>query len=220
MMTYRPHFFVDLHGTLVTRTLRAEVMESLVAFTGYRADRIASEADKVQPGIDLGLTSLSTAWRSILTSLGDHARVAARAERCAAIILDGIQPYPMAREMLSELSNRGRVVLASNTGYEAFHASVNALGIQGVDCLTSCDLKIRKPDHAFFSACLFWLGQEHPKLPSRTLKHVLDDAHFIDDSPANVDRARAVGFTAVWSSTPVATLDTMVRILEKRKGES
>jgi HAD superfamily hydrolase (TIGR01509 family) len=208
---FEPIYFVDLHGTLVTRSLNSDAVAGLASVLRIKPERVRQLAETFQQDYDLGHLSLSEMWfRVVASARGAEALTTAdergRAEACATIVIDNIRPLPRTNDLLVELRRRGRVVLVTNTGRETLQRARDVL-YWGGEILASCMMRVTKPDPRFYQSVLVWLGTEYHRTPVPMLAQVASQAYWIDDSTKNVDAARAFGFHAIWASSPLVALD-------------
>ncbi len=109
-------------------------------------------------------------------------------EFLAHAIADIFWPNPEVCELIPKLQGRYRLVLGSNTN--AIHArrylSQFAPVLRHFDELVlSHDIGLRKPDAEFFHHC------------QRAARVKASECVFVDDIPANIEGARAIGFQGI-----------------------
>jgi putative hydrolase of the HAD superfamily len=111
-------------------------------------------------------------------------------DRCMDAMISGMEPYKA--DLLKELSQKYPLYLLSNNNEIArirYHKILSSLGLDWRSVFReefcSFQMKLLKPDPEFFREAICRIG-----LPP-------EEILFVDDSPVNVEAARAVGLNAV-----------------------
>ena len=111
-------------------------------------------------------------------------------DRCVDAMISGMEPYKA--DLLKELSQKYPLYLLSNNNELArirYHKILSNLGLDWRSVFReefcSFQMKMLKPDPEFFREAIRRIG-----LPP-------EEIYYVDDSPVNVEAARAVGMDAV-----------------------
>ena len=101
-----------------------------------------------------------------------------------AELIDEVEPFDGAAELIAELGERGRtVVLASSSPDDEIQHYLELLGDPGVDHTTNDDVEATKPEPDLVKAALAKAGT--------------DDAVMVGDTPWDIEAARKAGLETV-----------------------
>ena len=181
----------DMGGVLIDLDPKA-CIRAFLDILGY--ERIKELIDPYhQKGVYGELEEGSISADEFRTAVLAESRPGCRPEdvdRCMDAMISGMEPYKA--DLLRELSQKYPLYLLSNNNEIArirYHKILAELGLdwQSVfrEEFCSFEMKMLKPDPAFFREAIRRIG-----LPP-------EEILFVDDSPVNVEAARAVGINAV-----------------------
>ena len=166
----------DVMDTLLTDPFR----EALRAATGLSVDELIARRDPaIHPAFERGELDEHEYWRAF-----ESAGIPADRDRFHRVRQQRTQWIAGMRELLEQL--QGRVVRAAASNYPVWIEQLAAGPLAGrVEfVIASCHVGVRKPDPGFYEAVLAQL-----QLPAGQVL-------FVDDRPANVAGAEAVGLGA------------------------
>lgn len=180
------------YGMVLSGPPAAEALEQMLRITGLDAPRLNELYWAHRDAYDKGRLTGRTFWREV----GRDAGLALRPEQIDELAdwdarMWGIENPPMVAWQ-ERLKERGlKTAILSNMGDNVHDRIVREFDwLQRFDVLVwSYKLGIAKPDPAIYRYTLEQLGVE------------AGEALFLDDKPANVEAARALGMIAVVFST-------------------
>jgi HAD superfamily hydrolase (TIGR01509 family) len=197
--TKKPHprvtvagFYFDVGGVLIPDQLAPSnalnVFRELGQRYGFKPDAAHATYTKLQPGLDLGLTSLT----DLCAALGVEQ---------ASFERDWLAMHPVDGEVIGVierlLANGHSVGLATNFGRRLLDLLItNNRGLLRLVVCCSSDIGLAKPSTEFFHYASGIMG------PGEVV--------FVDDRSVNVDAARRFGWTAI-----LAVDDWLARFKEK-----
>lgn len=205
----------DVDGVL--RLWPRDTMPSLDLSLGLPEGTLAAIAfrpDRLGPAITGAVSD--AAWRAgVARELGERCGDAARAREAVAAWSALVPPVDTAlAALLREVDRHVPVLLASNAT-DRLEADLAAAGLAGVarGVVNSSRVGAAKPDPGFYRAALAALG---PGADADRATYRGGRVLFVDDTPANVDAARAAGLDGVRYRTP----DDLVPLLAQIAGRA
>lgn len=186
-------------GRVITLDQDMEYSDRMADFLGAPRMAFRTVYSAERHDYDRGTIDAAEYWRRVGARLGVDRLGASISDADLARLIDlDIRSWfsinPATVEIIRTLKKRGyRLLMLSNMnleGKECLLGPFRTLG--GLDwialfdeVLLSCDLKLLKPERAIYEACLA-LAQAEP-----------GDCAFIDDTPRNVEAARACGIRGI-----------------------
>ena len=171
---------LDVDGTLID----ANYQHALAWYRAFRRHGIVLPVWRIHRHVGMGGDQLVPALvgERVDEEKGDDIRDTR--DELYAELIDEVEPFDGAAELIAELGERGRtVVLASSSPDDEIQHYLELLGDPGVDHTTNDDVEATKPEPDLVKAALAKAGT--------------DDAVMVGDTPWDIEAARKAGLETV-----------------------
>lgn len=174
------------YGEVISRSPSPEAVEELAALAGVDHGTFVAAWDRHRLELDQGRLGVVDYWRTMARELGTTWGLARLQQLWARDFTSWFEPEPEVVDLIGELHEGGtRVALLSNAGFDfADPFTYSPLGSVMERVFVSAELDLVKPDPAIYRHVMTELGVAPEGMA------------FVDNKPANVEAAAALGIAA------------------------
>lgn len=183
--------------------IQPDVVRSLFA-GAYGGEGAGGDVARLIPELETGRLDLESFDRQLASALSEGLAEPLEPAGISARFFEGVQPEPRMIEAVRRARRSGlKTGLISNTwGPLAADPVTDLFDVE----VRSGEEGLRKPDPEIY------------RLAAKRLGVAEEDCVFVDDIPANVEGARAVGMWAIVHRDPAITIPKLEDLLEIRLG--